>query len=95
MPPPPPPTLIIPNDNEVDNAENADDSSMLPFDVDSDSVIPIPILTPGLQFQHHIPQQQVQRSVVYQPSFISFPHGTILCVLNQKRGSMLLDPSWE
>ena len=40
------------------------------------------IPTPNLQVQQQTSQQQVQRNALCQPSYICFPHGTILCVLN-------------
>ena len=67
------------------------------YDDDIIDAIPnvIPIPTPDLQVQQQPSQQQVQHSVIRRPRFISHPNGTILCVLNQKRGSILLDTSLE
>ena len=61
------------------------------YDDDSIEATPdvIPVPTPDLQVQQQPSQHQVQRC----PQFISHPNGTILCVLNRKRGSMTVDTS--
>ena len=61
------------------------------YDDDSTEATPdvIQVPTLDLQVQQQPSQLQVQRC----PQFISHPNGTILCVLNRKRGSMMVDTS--
>ena len=87
------------NDPAVSEATPDDDNEDINFSYDDDvieatpDVIPIP--TPNLQVHQQLSQQYVQRSAMCRPSYICYPQGTILCVLNRKRGSMLLDNSSE